>query len=320
MQKNCTEIKLHHDPVLLKETLEFLALKPGMTVVDATLGLGGHAEAILTATAPNGKLYAFDRDPRNIALAVPRISKLGKVTVFQDTFAALTTRLRGENINSVDAILFDLGLSSPHVDDAERGFSFLKDGPLDMRFDPTQGQTAEELIHSSTEKELADIFWRYGEERRSRRLARALVEARRTERFTRTTQLAHFIETVLGRGRPGRHPATQIFQALRMAVNEELKALELGLYQAIEFLAPHGHLVVISYHSLEDRIVKRIFKELTTDQRDPTDIYGCRVLRSRILSLLTKKPITPTPTEIQFNSRARSAKLRAVEKLPPSTS
>ncbi len=309
-----------HDPVLLKECIQYLNLKPGMTVVDCTLGLGGHSCELLKAVAPNGHLYAFEKDERNLKVAQKRLEEVarevgGKFTIFHDSFSSLTDRLKGEGASRADAILFDLGLSSPHVDDAERGFSFLKEGPLDMRFDPRQTKTAADVLNTYSEKELADVFFYLGEERSSRKLAAAVVHDRKQTPFTNTLQFAEFVNRVLGRGKPGRHRATQIFQALRMEVNEELMALELGLNQAIELLAPHGRVVVLSYHSLEDRFVKQTFKQLATDLRDPTDIFGARVLRLKSLSLLTKKPIVPSKEEVARNSRARSAVLRAAEKL-----
>jgi 16S rRNA (cytosine1402-N4)-methyltransferase len=315
VQKTYSGTETAHQPVLLKETLEHLSLKPGQVAVDCTLGLGGHASEILKAIGPKGFLYAFERDERNLKLAEKRLSAIGKnFKIFHDSFSSLKDRLRGEGVSLVDAILFDLGLSSPHVDDADRGFSFLKEGPLDMRFDASSGKTAADLLNSSTEEELADIFYHYGEERFSRKLAKAVVLDRKKEPFHSTTQFAAFVERVLGRGKPGYHRATQIFQALRIAVNEELMALELGLNQAIELLAPHGRVVVLSYHSLEDRFVKQTFKQLATDLRDPNDIYGRRVLRSKSLSLLNKKPIRPSDEEVKSNSRARSALLRAAQK------
>jgi 16S rRNA (cytosine1402-N4)-methyltransferase len=293
-----------------------------MTVVDCTLGLGGHSAEILKAIGPSGQLYAFEKDERNLKVAEQRLTKVAQelgarknFTIFHDSFSSLKDRLRREGASQVDAILFDLGLSSPHVDDASRGFSFKQEGPLDMRFDPRQKKTAADVLNSYTEKDLADVFYKYGEERQSRKLAHAVVEDRRKEPFTTTGQFAAFVERVLGRGKPGKHRATQIFQALRMEVNEELLALELGLNQAIELLAPHGRVVVLSYHSLEDRFVKQLFKQLATDLRDPTDIFGARVLRSKSLSLLTKKPIKASQEEVKSNSRARSAVLRAAQKL-----
>lgn len=316
VHKNDSHFGPSHQSVLLQECLELLNLEEGKVAVDCTLGLGGHSAQIMKAIGPRGHLYAFDLDERNIKVAVPKLEAVGShFTVIHDSFSSLKDRLRREGASQVDAILFDLGLSSPHLDDPERGFSFLKEGPLDMRFDATKGQTAADLLNSLTEKELADIFYYYGEERRSRVLAKAVVEARKKERFANTLQLTRLVEAVLGRGKPGKHRATTIFQALRIAVNEELEALELALNQAIELLAPHGRVVVLSYHSLEDRFVKQFFKQLASDLRDPTDPYGQRVLRPKSLSLLTKKPITATSEEVADNPRARSAKLRAAEKL-----
>ncbi len=317
MHKSYPASEPHHESVLLKESLEMLGLKPGMTVVDCTLGLGGHSAEILKAIGPKGHLYAFEKDARNLKVAKERLGKIAKnFTIFHDSFSSLTDRLRREGASLFDAILFDLGLSSPHVDDAARGFSFSKEGPLDMRFDPRQKKTAADVLNSYTESDLADVFYKYGEERQSRKLARAVVDDRRKGPFVSTQQFLSFLDRVLGRAKSGKNRAPQIFQALRMEVNEELLALELGLNQAIELLAPHGRVVVLSYHSLEDRFVKQLFKQLATDLRDPNDIFGRRVLRSKSLSLLTKKPIKPSAEEVSRNPRARSAVLRAVEKLP----
>ncbi len=323
MQQIYPEVPFTHEPVLLKECLEFMNLEPGKVVVDCTLGLGGHSSEILKAIAPTGHLYAFEKDERNLKVAKARLEQVakefgGKFTIFHDSFSSLKDRLRREGVSRADTILFDLGLSSPHVDDPTRGFSFLKEGPLDMRFDPRQTKTAADILNGYTERALADVFYHYGEEHASRKLAKAIVQDRKRDPFVSTDQFADYVSRVLGRGKPGRHRATQIFQALRIEVNEELMALELGLNQAIELLAPHGRVVVLSYHSLEDRFVKQTFKQLATDLRDPTDLFGRRVLRLKSLSLLTKKPITPSPEEIARNSRARSAVLRAVEKLPDS--
>lgn len=335
-----------HNPVLLAECLEYLGLgdeavssgaAKGKVLIDCTLGLGGHSSEILKRIGPDGFLYAFDKDERNITIAKKRLGTLVRdlgwaqkagwkknFKIFHDSFSSLKDRLRREGVSRVDAILFDLGLSSPHIDDPERGFSFQKDGPLDMRFDasgvtdtsPTGGRrTAADLLNKLPERELGNIFYRYGEERASRKLAKAVVERRKQEPFERTSQLTELVETALGRGKPGKHRAAKIFQALRIAVNEELIVLELGLNQAIELLAPHGRVVVLSYHSLEDRITKRIFKQLATDLRDPNDPFGRRVLRSKSLSLLNKKPIMASEEEVANNPRARSAKLRAAEKL-----
>jgi len=294
-----------------------LALKPGMTVVDCTLGLGGHSIELLKTIGPKGHLFAFEKDARNLKVAKKRLAEVAEnFTIFHDSFSSLKNRLRREGQSHVDAFLFDLGLSSPHVDDAARGFSYSKEGPLDMRFDPRQKKTAATILAEYSEKDLADIFYKYGEERQSRKLAHAIIEDRRKEPFLTTSQFAGFVERVLGRSKAGKNRVSPIFQALRMEVNEELKALELGLNQAIELLAPHGRVVVLSYHSLEDRFVKHFFKQLATDLRDPTDPFGCGVLRLKSLSLLTKKPIFASPEELVRNSRSRSAVLRAVQKLP----
>lgn len=309
MHKNDSHFEPIHQSVLLKECLEFLDLKEGKVAVDCTLGLGGHSAQIMKAIGPSGHLYAFDLDERNIKVAEGILSAVGSnFTVIHDSFSSLKDRLRREGVSSVDAILFDLGLSSPHLDDSSRGFSFQKEGPLDMRFDASKGRTAADLLNTLSETELADIFYYFGEIRSSRKLAKAIAEARKKEKFESTQQLKKLIEEVLG----GSNLATA-FQALRIAVNEELDALELALNQAIELLAPHGRVVVLSYHSLEDRFVKQFFKKLATDLRDPTDPFGQRVLRPKSLSLLTKKPIYATPEEVALNPRARSAKLRAVE-------
>lgn len=300
-----------HQSVLLQESLEYLALRPGMIAVDCTLGLGGHSSEILRAIGPKGHLYAFERDERNLKVAQKRLSEIGKnFTIFHDSFRSLKDRLRREGVSHVDAILFDLGLSSPHVDDATRGFSFLREGPLDMRFDASEGRTAADLLNSSSEEELKDIFFHYGEIHASGKLAHAIIQIRKTTPFQTTTQFAEFVQNTLSKSL-----LPQAFQALRVAVNEELLALELGLNQAIELLAPHGRVVVLSYHSLEDRFVKQTFKQQATDLRDPTDLFGRRVLRPKSLSLLNKKPIRPSAEEVKQNPRSRSALLRAAQKL-----
>lgn len=305
-----------HEPVMIDEVMNFLNLKPGDRVVDMTLGLGGHSSEILKRIGPKGFLYAFEKDEENLNVAKDKLLKVGRnFEIFHESFVSLKNRLRGKGLESVQAIFFDLGLSSPHVDDPERGFSFLRDGPLDMRFDKREGLTAANLLNTLPEQELSRIFWEYGEEPMSRKLAAAVVFDRKKMPFEGTQQFADFVERVLGKEKGGKHRATKAFQALRIAVNEELDALELALTQAIESLAPQGRVVVLSYHSLEDRIVKSTFKSLATDLRDPTDIFGGRVLRPKILSLLSKKPIKASDNEVAKNKRARSALLRAAEKL-----
>lgn len=292
---------------MLKETIESLNLKPGQIAVDCTLGLGGHSIEILKRIGPKGSLFAFEKDERNLVVAKARLEEVAEnFEIFHDSFASLKDRLRGKGCDQINAIIFDLGLSSPHVDQPERGFSFRKDGPLDMRFDASKGFTAADILNSWPEEKVAEIFWKYGEERRSRKLAKAV----KMQKITTTLELARLVEKVLGESR-----VAAIFQSLRIAVNEELEALELALTQAIELLAPQGRVVVLSYHSLEDRIVKTIFKQFATDLRDPTDLFGGRVLRHKVLSLLSKKPILPSQEEVNINPRARSAKMRVAEKL-----
>ena len=292
---------------MLKETIESLNLKPGQIAVDCTLGLGGHSIEILKRIGSKGSLFAFEKDERNLVIAKMRLEEVaGNFEIFHDSFASLKDRLRGKGCDQINAIIFDLGLSSPHVDQPERGFSFRKDGPLDMRFDASKGFTAADILNSWPEEKVAEIFWKYGEERRSRKLAKAV----KMQKIHTTLELARLVEKVLGENR-----VAAIFQSLRIAVNEELEALELALTQAIELLAPQGRVAVLSYHSLEDRIVKSIFKQFATDLRDPTDIFGGRVLRHKVLSLLSKKPILPSQEEVNINPRARSAKMRVAEKL-----
>lgn len=292
-----------HIPVLAKEVIDGLALAPGMTVLDGTLGLGGHATLILAATAPDGVLIGFDRDARNIELARQRLAgdathayeegNLGeRVTYVNDSFG--NVHLHG--VPRLDGALLDLGFSSVHVDDPARGFSFMADGPLDMRYDTRQDLTAEAIVNGWSRDDLASIFRAYGEEPYASGIAKSITEARKRERITTTGQLAALISSLAGR-RGKIHPATRVFQALRIAVNDELGELERGLEGIAEKLAPGARFAVITFHSLEDRIVKQFFQK---------GIGG--------LAALTKKPIVATREEIAANPRARSAKLRIAEK------
>jgi 16S rRNA (cytosine1402-N4)-methyltransferase len=302
-----------HVPVLFQETIEMLQPRPGGRYIDGTLGAGGHAAAILEASAPDGRLLAFDRDPEAIVFARGRLGDLAARAVFANaTFAAMGELAPAKGFAEVDGILLDLGLSSRQLADAERGFSFLKEGPLDMRFDPTQTVTAADLVNKLPEAELADIFWRYGEERRSRHLARVIIANRPV---TTTTQLAQMVADQSGR-RTGRiHPATRIFQALRIAVNEELAALESVLPAAVELLVTGGRLAVISFHSLEDRTVKLFIREMSRDCICPPEQPVCTCATTPRLRPLTRKAIKPAEAEIARNPRSRSARLRAAEKL-----
>jgi 16S rRNA (cytosine1402-N4)-methyltransferase len=290
-----------HVPVLREEVLALLQPRPGGHYLDATVGLGGHAEAILRASAPDGTLLGVDRDGEALALARQRLAPFGpRVTLVQGRFEELAD-LPGIG-KGFDGILFDLGSSWLQIDSAERGFSFGREGPLDMRMDRSAGQTAADLVNRLSERELADLIFRWGEERWSRRIARAIVEARRRAPIRTTTELASLAAGAIPRRAWPRHihPATRTFQALRIAVNDELSGLGRALEEAVTLLRPRARAAVISFHSLEDRIVKQTWRGL--------EVSG----RARVL---TKRPITPGETEVVSNPRARSAKLRAVERV-----
>lgn len=301
-----------HTSVLYHEVLELLRPQPGGRYVDGTVGAGGHSAAILQASAPTGRVLAFDRDREAIAFARQRLAHFGDRVVFvHASYAEMKHLAPAHGFEPVDGILLDLGLSSRQLDDSSRGFSFMKEGPLDMRFDPTQGETAADLVNNLDEAELADIFRRYGEERHSRKIAQAIVNNRPV---STTTQLANLIaRQVQRRGRI--HPATQVFQALRIAVNRELEAVEAGVQAAISLLAPAGRLAVISFHSLEDRFVKRYFRRLSQDCVCPPQQPLCTCAAQATVRLLTRKAVKASAAELEANPRSRSARLRAVEKL-----
>jgi 16S rRNA (cytosine1402-N4)-methyltransferase len=299
--------QFQHIPVLLAEVIAGLAPRPDGRYIDGTLGGGGHAAAILEATVPGGRLLGIDADPAALAAGASRLSSFGdRVTLAHGNFRDLTQLARANGFEPAAGILLDLGVSSHQLDTPERGFSFMADAPLDMRMDPTGGETAADLVDELSEGELADVIYRYGEEHGSRRIARAIVAARRAGRIATTGELAEIVARALG-GRHGKiHPATRTFQALRIAVNHELESLEAALPQAVETLAPGGRLAVIAFHSLEDRIVKQYFRAESG--------YGGTTGPSR-LRILTKKPIEAGSAEARGNPRARSAKLRIAEKL-----
>ncbi len=306
--------ELTHTPVLLSETLDLLNLEANKHVIDGTLGLGGHSLEILKKLGPKGKLMAFDQDERNLIEAKKRLEKYNEQIIFvHDNFEHLAEQAKKHKFQP-EAIFLDLGLSSPHIDDPERGFSFQKEGPLDMRFDKRQRLTAEIVINSTSEKDLADIIFHYGEERKSRLIARVIVQARKESPIKTTTQLAEVIgKAIKSKGRI--HPATQTFQALRIFVNRELEVLEKVLEDALGLLKKGGRLVVISYHSLEDRIVKNYFRDQTRNCICPKELPICQCNFQKKLYILTRKPIIPDGIEVSHNPRSRSAKLRAAERL-----
>lgn len=308
-----------HVPVLVEETLRYLEPERGGVFVDATLGLGGHAEALLRR-AENAQLVGIDRDPQALEYARQRLAPFGeRVRLVLGEFSALGEHLRalGHGAGSIDGILADLGVSSLQLDRAERGFSFRFEGPLDMRMGPGAATTARAVVNEYAEEELVRIFKDYGEERQARRAARAILRARAVAPLETTSELRALIGRVkaLGAGaREGRvDPATRIFQALRIEVNQELAELDRFLEVTTELLATDGRLVVISYHSLEDRRVKNSLRDLARGVVDP--ITGRTRAETQALELLTKKPVRPTEAEVENNPRSRSALLRAARRL-----
>lgn len=304
-----------HVPVLYHEVLDLLQIRSGGRYIDGTLGAGGHTAGILDVSAPDGQVLAFDRDPEAIRFARERLRQFGdRLIAIHASYGAMAELAPEYDFTGVDGILLDLGLSSRQLEEATRGFSFLQAGPLDMRFDTTQGKTAATLVNGLPEELLADLFWRYGEERYSRRYARAIV----AQRPLRTTsELAELIEKVAPAPARRRriHPATQVFQALRIAVNEELDELETGLSAAIDLLRPGGRVAVISFHSLEDRYVKNLFRDLARDCVCPPQQPICTCHTVPQVSVVTRKVVVPGEKEVQENPRSRSARLRVAEKL-----
>jgi 16S rRNA (cytosine1402-N4)-methyltransferase len=304
-----------HKPVLVAEVLENLHIKPGSLCLDGTVGGGGHAAAILTASAPNGRLLGCDRDGNAIAAAKERLSGFpGRFELRQGNYADVADWVAAD---SCDGVLLDLGVSSPQLDKAERGFSFQEDGPLDMRMDQTQGLTAADLLARLSADELARIFWEYGGERDSRRMARAMAHDRQSRPFERTRQLAELIVRITPRAGRKTHPATKVFQALRMAVNDELGSLKRGLDAAVKVLKPGGRLVVITFHSVEDRVVKEFGRQLSRDYEAAAGVDAPELRRPRPpqLKWAPRKAIVPGEAEMRENPRSRSAQCRVFEKL-----
>ncbi len=295
-----------HKPVMLNEVISFIKPGKGDIIVDATIGAGGHSCEILKMIEPDGLLIGIDKDAEILKIAGRYLSKISEsYKLYQADYVDLDYILNKLEISKVQGILLDLGVSSLQLDSVERGFSFIKEGPLDMRMDRSQGKTAEDLLKRLSQREMADIFWRYGEEGRSRRIAKAIMQERKSgTEIKTTTQLAKIVEKALYTPKKYQkkrkiHPATRVFQALRIAVNDELKSLEYFLNNVCEFLAGGSRIVVVSFHSLEDRLVKSAFRK----GQDASS-----------LEILTKKPLSPLDSEIRENVRARSAKLRAAER------
>ncbi len=313
---------VEHVPVMVEEVLRFLEVRPNGRYIDATVGLGGHAEAIAARLGPEGRLLGIDQDSEALEFARTRLAPFGRrVSLVRGNFRDLAAIAEDAGFREVDGILFDLGVSSLQLERAERGFSFSREGPLDMRMDPTrESLTAAEVVNEWSEEELAEVLRRYGEVRQPRRIARAIVRSRP---LRTTWDLARAVEQAVGGARDQTkiHPATKVFLALRICVNGELDSLDAALPQAHGLLGfgpdgrQGGRLVVLAFHSLEDRIVKRFLERVTRDCLCPPSLPVCRCGHRRTMRLLTRKPVRPTPDEVARNPRARSAILRAAERI-----
>jgi 16S rRNA (cytosine1402-N4)-methyltransferase len=314
------DVEEGHLPVMVEEVMAALSPVPGSFQIDATVGAGGHAFRILEASNPDGRLLGLDADRAAIARASQRLAPFGERAVLRHAnFEAVGSVAREEGFDPADGILFDLGLSSYQLADDDRAFSFRAAGPLDMRFDTTRGEPASELLARLDERALADLFRRYGEEPHSRRVARGIVAQRAREPIRTGAELAALVERVVPRPPPGRrrriHPATRVFQALRIAVNRELDVLPVALAAAVQLLRPQGRLAVISYHSLEDRIVKRFVASERRGCVCPPELPVCVCGRSPRLAVVPPAPVGPGPEEVARNPRSRSARMRVARRL-----
>ena len=307
----------YHTPVLLEEVVAQLRPRAGGLYVDCTVGGGGHAAGILRACAPGGRVIGLDCDDEALAASRERLAAHeGRVQLLHANFAELQEALMSLGVTAVDGLVFDVGVSSRQFDEPSRGFSFQREGPLDMRMNRAAGPAAADVLRDASVEELARIFRVYGEERRARAIAQRIDRERTRQPITTTTQLAGLVEQVLGPKRgSGIHPATRVFQALRIQVNRELDNLQRGLVGAVNVLRSGGRLAVISFHSLEDRIVKQFFVRLSTGCVCPPQMVGCACGRQEVLRLVTRKPVMSTSEEVERNPRARSAKLRVAEKI-----
>lgn len=311
-------MEFKHVTVLLREAVEILAVRPGGIYVDCTLGGGGHSSEILRRLKGQGRLIAFDQDPMALEAAGRRLAEIApNFTLINCNFVSLEEVLQAEYPQGVDGILFDLGVSSPQLDEAERGFSYMQEAPLDMRMNPGSSLSAKELVNNAGEQELARIIWEYGEERWSKRIAQFIVERRKNKVLETTAELVEVIKAAIPAGarREGPHPAKRTFQALRIAVNDELGVFAAALDAAVGLLAPGGRLAVITFHSLEDRIAKEKFLEWSGRCLCPPELPVCVCKAEAKVRILTRKPVVPGEDELRLNPRARSSKLRAVERI-----
>ena len=306
-------LELHHTPVMVPEIMQALKTQPGGRYIDGTLGEGGHSKSILNAVEPGGQVLGLDADAEAITVATERLMEHG------DAFLAINTNFRDIRATAlryefvpVHGVLFDLGVSSLQLDRESRGFSFRRSDPLDMRFSFDQQLTAADIVNEYAESELADLIFHLGEDRAARRIARAILQKRP---INTSLELAELIEKVSPRRGKRMHPATRTFQAIRIAVNDELSALETALEQAVSLLGQGGRLAVISYHSLEDRIVKNFIRKQASDCICPPGTPVCRCNHLATLKMISRRPLTPTDSEIETNQRSRSAKLRVAERI-----
>ena len=302
-----------HQPVLYHEIINFLNPQPGGLYIDGTLGAGGHAWGILQTSSPDGRLLGLDLDPQALDLAAERLAPFaGRFQLVHASYTTLPEQLKASGWQQVQGIVLDLGVSSIQLDRPERGFSFMVDAPLDMRFDPRNPVTAAHLVNTLDERALADLIFTFGEEHRSRQVARAIVQSRPLHT---TRELAQVIARATHSGREGMHPATRSFQALRIAVNQELESVAVVLPLAVKALAPGGRLAVIAFHSLEDRLVKHFFRQESQDCICPPRQPVCTCGHTASIRQLTRRPVRPSELEVQRNPRSRSARLRVVEKI-----
>jgi 16S rRNA (cytosine1402-N4)-methyltransferase len=315
--------EFQHYTVMLKETVDGLAIRPDGIYVDCTLGGAGHSEYLLSQLSEEGHLYAFDQDQKAIDHAKERLAPYvakGMVTFIKSNFRYLKEALQQQGVDQVSGILYDLGVSSPQLDEAERGFSYHQDAPLDMRMDQSAALTAYEVVNQFDYHQLVKIFFRYGEEKFSKQIAREIERTRANKPIETTGELVEVIKTAIPAParRKGGHPAKRIFQAIRIAVNDELGVIEESLEQAIDLLEKNGRISVITFHSLEDRIVKSTFKEYSTPKDVPPGLPIIPEEFQPVLKLITRKPLLPSEEEISENNRSRSAKLRIAEKMKES--
>jgi 16S rRNA (cytosine1402-N4)-methyltransferase len=310
-------LEFHHVTVLLNETVDGVFTNPSGTYVDCTLGGAGHSSLLLSKLTSAGRLVGFDQDPKAIENARQKFQGDSRVSLVNKNFEYLEAALETLNLLPVQGILFDLGVSSPQLDEAERGFSYMQDAELDMRMNPLDAQTAKNLVNEWSAEQLAEVIWKYGEEKWSKRIAEFIVKAREERPLETTGDLVDVIKRAIPAAarREGPHPAKRTFQALRIAVNDELGVLERGLDQVIRCLAPGGRVAIITFHSLEDRIVKEKMQSWLGRCTCPPVFPVCRCGAKPIAKLIARKPILPSEKEIEENPRSRSAKLRIAEKL-----